>query len=37
MAKQRANVMHEKGVQKLGDFLLVGKVKGPIEWNPYSL
>lgn len=34
MIKQSTNVVHEQGVKKLSNFLLVGKVQSPLEWNP---
>jgi hypothetical protein len=34
MVQKRTDVMHEEGIQLFGDLLLVGKIKGTIEWDP---
>lgn len=31
------NVVHEQGVQQLGDFLFVGKIQSPLKRNPVTM
>jgi hypothetical protein len=37
MIQERTDVMHEEGVQLLGDLFLVGEIKSSIKWNPDTL
>lgn len=34
MVEQGANIVNKEGVQRFGDFFLVGEVKSPIERYP---
>lgn len=36
VVKQGPNVVHEQGVEKLSDLLLVCKIQSPFKWNPVA-
>ena len=35
--QQASDIMHEHGVQQIGDFFFVGEFQGSFEWNPNLL
>lgn len=36
VVEKRADVVHKQRIKQLGDFLLVGKVQGPLKRNPVA-